>query len=366
MAHYKHLKHLAAAGLILSTTVGCSRFAKDIPDTNPMYKEEKVQTDLTYYGGDDRYVATSIYDRPLPQPYYSSPFNNSKKNESVNHFDTGHNNNIKIGYSLNIDSNMTQQFNYVVDYLNEVFKVINPEYHFVTDIAHTAQDCDIFVTNKKINMDTVSETDEYNVGAATYLNHNKNTPTIIESARIEFNSKLEFSTPQLRYYMLHEMLHILYGSRDVNWKYSQTFSVYNYDDVYYTVSQICQAYESLEDYKNGTINNIGGKFVDDYNMKDKNGNIIETKKSLPIMSLQEKNSFVSLFPTDVSTLISIYGDSSKIENQKAYINLLYKTLETNKKLFDINPAKYGEENTEETISLPYYKPDFKLPENIYE
>ena len=84
------------------------------------------------------------------------------------------------------------------------------------------------------------------------------------------------------------------------------------------------------------------------------------------MSLQEKNSFVSLFPTDVSTLISIYGDSSKIENQKAYINLLYKTLETNKKLFDINPAKYGEENTEETISLPYYKPDFKLPENIYE
>ena len=78
------------------------------------------------------------------------------------------------------------------------------------------------------------------------------------------------------------------------------------------------------------------------------------------MTLEEKNSFVSMLPTDVSTLISIYGDSSKIENRIAYIDLLQETLAKNKKVFDINYSQFGLNAT--TIEQAYYEEGFELPQ----
>ncbi|MBO5885072.1 MAG: hypothetical protein J6Q51_04675, partial [Clostridia bacterium] len=82
---------------------------------------------------------------------------------------------------------------------------------------------------------------------------------------------------------------------------------------------------------------------------------------LPLMTLEEKNSFVSMLPTDVSTLVALYGDSSTSENRKAYIDLLKEVLATNKKIFDIDYSQFGSLSSRVT-EQPYYEDGFVLPE----
>ena len=64
------------------------------------------------------------------------------------------------------------------------------------------------------------------------------------------------------------------------------------------------------------------------------------------LTSKQKNSFITLTPTDIGTLIAIYGDTSNIENVEKYAKLLNYTINTCKNF-------YGNQL--------YFKDGYKLP-----
>ena len=137
-------------------------------------------------------------------------------------------------------------------------------------------------------------------------------------ADITVSSSQEFTNSQLRFYMLHEMFHVLTGSDDVDYTESQTFSVFNYNDVGYITGLIDNAYTSME---------------------EKNNDIIAKRVYInyPVLTEETKNSFVTYTPTDIGTLIALYGDSSTQENRDTYIGLLTDTVNNCKQVFGNQP-----------------------------
>ena len=79
-------------------------------------------------------------------------------------------------------------------------------------------------------------------------------------------------------------MHILYGSDDIDFTQSKTASLYNYDDVSIITRMV------------------------HYDKKD----------------IVDNNSYITLMPTDVSTLIAIYGDKYDQQKRCEYIKLLDK------------------------------------------
>lgn len=345
----KYIFKKALIGALIATTAGyvgvdkvnaMNTFQQN-PE-NEIFEEDKVMEDVEYYGGDERYVRN--------KSDLLTVFTNDKT-KYMTHLDTGHNAEIKVGYDqATVTDEQIVQFNHTFNHLNYLFDTINPDYHFVTG-RYSAKESDIYVDFKNLSYIKVDE--GMIAGATTDWDFDFRNSSVIKGAKIHFNNQVELATPELRYFMAHEMMHVLYGSYDVNDMQSPTFSVYNYCDVSYIVGQISRAYESIDDYKNGVIKSIGGHWKD----------LLEGwgTPHLPVMTLEEKHSFVSLLPTDVSTLVAIYGDSSTIENKRAYLDLLNEVLATNKKIFDIDRTKYGEIDNNPT-EQPYYDDDFTLPE----
>ncbi len=308
---------------------------------NQIFEKEKIIQDISYFGGDIRYIDDNF-----------NIFNLLTKNKTdyCNHL-KAKNTEYIIGYDEStVTPEVAKQFDYVIEHINYLFSIINPNYKFKTGF-YSQKDCDIYIDFRNIPK-LIFDNDSENIGAYVNLKFNNQNKSQVESAKIHFNKNMEFITPQLRYFLLHEMMHILYGSKDIDYTQSETFSIYNYNDINFIISQISWAFESVEDYKNSVYKPLDPNIVQLYTSG--------LKPFLPLLTVEEKNSFVSLLPTDVSTLIAIYGDSSKIENKKAYINLLNEILEKNKKVFDIDYSVYGE-NLPKT-SQYYYKDDFMLPE----
>ena len=82
---------------------------------NSIFKADKVYEDLAYYGGGKDYVK---------QPYSATRI----KNDLVCHLDTGHNDNIIVGFSDNVTEEQITQYNLFIDYLNN-FMIFRPLYH---------------------------------------------------------------------------------------------------------------------------------------------------------------------------------------------------------------------------------------------
>ena len=274
---------------------------------NQIYSIDKVKEDLEFYGGDSRYVDSknSLYGL--------------KKAELYSHLNISENRAIKIGYASTITKDEKVQFQHVFDYINSIFKVIDPDIKFEV-VDQSQENCDIWikkdVLGKNTGMNIVTERDLL-------------TGSKLTGAVINVNSTIEMSTPQQRFYMLHEFMHLLTGSNDIDYTTSPTFSVYNYNDMGFIVDQIENAWESEEEKKEAT----NGKFA----------------TVRPIMSEEEQNSWVSYLPTDVGTLIALYGDSSIPENKAAYIDLLNQTLEECSNVF--GPRQ------------PFFEDDFVVPKN---
>ena len=330
---------LAAVTFDVSIVNDLNEFQSD--ESNDIFKQSKVVENIDYYGGDMRYIDTNF-----------NLFNVFTKEKTVycSHLYTD-GKPIVVGYDAKtVSKEYATQFDYTFDHLNYLFNVINSDYKFVTGFYEKSK-CDIYVDLKEINNDYKK------IGAYVERKFDIKNRAIIKSATIHFNKNLKYGSPELRYYMLHEMMHVLYGSNDVDYRTSPTFSVYNYNDVSYMVRQICCAYESLEDYKNHLHNCVG------YHQEGDCGSFINSRYYYPLMTREQKNSFVSMLPTDVSTLISIYGDSSTIENRKKYLDLLEEVLNANKAIFDVNFGKYKEPANYDNVSeQPYFKEDFELPE----
>ncbi len=335
---------IATGAIYTANTVNTINNFQENP-SNKIFERAKIERDLEYYGGDDRYIDSNF-----------NLFNILSKNktEYCNHLDTKNNSSIIVGYDkTTVSKDVATQFNYTIEHINYLFNIINPSYKFISGYYDEKQS-DIFVSFKEIPL-KIFKSNTSNVASYVDWDFDSKNTSVLKSAKIFFNCKKQFVTPQLRYYLLHEMMHVLYGSPDVDYTKSLTFSVYNYCDLDYIVKQIAWAYESVEDYKNNKLTPLDKNILPYAN----GSNML--KPFLPLLTLEEKNSFVSLLPTDLSTLISIYGDSSKIENKKAYIELLQETLEKNKKIFDIDYSQFGL-SWQAPIEQAYYEDDFELPQ----
>ncbi len=289
----KHILNFFKTSFLLATStlpvvgfMGYGRVkAANYEKNNIIFKNNKVEEDIAYYGGDTRYIS-NIYNY-----FYFG------KNNLYNHFNIGENRPIKVGFCKEISENQKEQFSYSFNYLNQIFSIINPKYSFVFVNSNSEKDCDIFVDYKILGKNNGKD-----IGARTVWDSNWANNCCIDSAKIVFNSSIQLNNTQLRFYMLHEMMHVLLGSSDINEYESETFSLYNYGDVAFIISQIENAYASKDDIP------TDGMYI-----------------QRPILTKEEKNSYVFLTPVDLSTLIALYGDSSNPVNKKLYIELLNKT-----------------------------------------
>lgn len=273
------------AAILNATSCEVDQKVKKYFDENRVFDIEKVDEMLDYWGGDERYVDINY----IPGTYMS--------NEIYNHFKNKKGQPITVQYSPIVPEEDKQQFNYCFNYLNDIFKVINPDYSFI--VEDYTGNADIYVgytalTNKEII-------------ACTKPIYDKTHSSQIKSADILFNTELnmEISNSYKRLAMMHEMMHVMLGSEDVNEYQSQTFSLYNYMDVAF--------FSKMIDKQNENI----------------------------------KNSYVSLLPTDLSTFISLYGNAKTVEEKSTYVDLLNATLNS-------CASVCGEYQ-------PYYEEDFSLP-----
>lgn len=267
---------------------------------NAVFRQEKVNKDIEFYGGDSRYVDTNFH------------IFNLGNDKLYNHFDLNENRSVRIVYDNNITDRQKEQFQHTFDYINSVFKVLDPSIHFEV-VEGSKSDADIYIQQKaiannmdgsKVGMNIVTETDSINKSQ-------------LVGATINVNTSVEMNDSEMRFYMLHEMYHLLTGSSDVNERESETFSIYNYGDVAFLVSQIETAWESEEEKKEAM-----------------DGHMVTMR---PVLSAEQKDSFVTFLPTDLGTLIALYGDSSIQSNKEAYIKLLTENHDLCKSIFGRQP-----------------------------
>lgn len=283
----------------IGATYGYFTFkASEYVKEHPQFSYSSVVDRVQYWGGDLRYIDQNQH------------IISGKTSPLSTHFNVG-NRPIKVGYSSNVAKEQKEQFDHTFEYFNELFEVINPQYKFETAYSKKSA-CDIY-----IEFDDLQSMIGANVNTKTdFIN-----PSKITSAHIRVNNNYNNDNTNLRFYLAHELMHVLMGADDVNPMQSKTFSVFNSPDVGF----IC---------------------------KKVNGTKLATSPDqvgLPgYMTQEQKDSYVTLLPTDISTLIAIYGDTST-ESKVKYLELLQST-KAECKLF------FG--------SQPYYSADYKLPEDL--
>ena len=301
---YSRLKTLVPTAICVSTLIALTTFtgctdeiyaesrkkAQEYFSQNQTFDIKKVDSMIDYWGGDSRYVKQSFN----PNTY--------QYNKIYNHFKNKKGEPIVVHYSNSISIDQQVQFDYVFKYLNDVFEVVNPNYTFIAQ-SGTSSNCDIYI--EFTDIDKVINTNQ-EVLACTKVNYDSFNNSQISSAEIYCDKNIDVSNSYKRLALVHEMMHVLYGSGDVNENLSQTFSIYNYGDVSY-MSYVIDRSKNTE--------------------------------------LQE--SYVFMTPTDLSSLISLYGDNTKTENKLAYLELLNNTLTSCSEVF--GPRQ------------PYYEKGYNLP-----
>lgn len=246
-------------------------YAKNI--VPPMIQSNQINIALNYYGANSNYLGKSFmsvgYRKFCPK-------------------DTKH---IKVGYSSNITDEQLQQFNYYYDYLNSVFEIINPNYHFETGKSDKLNDCDIYVEFTPFSK--MGKIGDKIVAFVDYkeaiLDYNK-----IKKDIIYFDSEKDFSKAELRFYMAHEMLHALTGNEDIGLGTDLPMTVFGYK----SLNEIIYNVENYRNYKS-----------------------YEENKEI-------QDEFITYMPYDLSALISLYGNIKDEQNRNNCISLLKDTLKT--------------------------------------
>lgn len=287
----KSLKLKLISTALLFTLAGAT-FTGCAAETTYEQKNESLSHDsvldrINYWGGDARYINQNYNPLLFRDSHLAAHFGNKGRP-------------IVVGYTSKCTNNEIIQFDYVVKYYNTLFQVINPNYSFKTIQCNDQSQCDIFVDFAPL---------KNSVGASVNCIRDSLNACIVEKANITVNSMVESSNTALRLYLAHEFMHIFYGSDDINETQSKTFSVYNSGDVGFMVSQI---------------------------------------EKTDALTQSQKDTFVTLAPTDVATLIAIYGNHQSDEAHNNYVDLLEVTLE-------MCSMVYGD-------FQPYFKNGYTLPE----
>lgn len=256
----------------------------DYLSENKIFEVGKVDNTLDFYGGDERYIERTL-----------NMFTECD-NTMYNHFNTGDNSCIKVGISNQFSQQEKDQINIFYNYLNDVFKVINPSYNFVVGDFSKAKSA-IYICKESLPA---------LIGAQCFVEKDFFVNSCIEKANIHINQNLTLSNQAFKIYLAHEMMHVLLGSDDINYKQSRTVSVYNYDDCAYMINQIENA---LEEEQSGVFT------------------------VYPTMTKEEKDTFVTYTPVDIATLVAVYGQNDSLENKKKYVELIKQTLDNCSKVY---------------------------------
>lgn len=296
---YKNKSNLAkglkiGAVLILtcvSSGVGLRFYAtkknSDYLADNQIFETSKINRNIDFYGGDERYVLQTLNALSF------------QKSPTYSHFNTKDNLHIKVGVSNQFSKEEKEQIQIYYDYLNDLFKTINPLYHF--EVCDYSDKCSISILKESLPS---------NIGGQCRCKTDSVVTSRVKKVTISLNKNLKPTNQALKIYLAHEMMHTLLGSPDVDYTQSNTFSVYNYDDCAFMINQLENAV---------TKEPTSGWHV-----------------RYPVMTEQQKNTFISYTPVDVATLIAVYGKGGGTENQKKYVELLMQTLETCGKVYGDN------------------------------
>ncbi len=260
----------------------------------PKLDTPRIEYSLKYYGGNSDYLGKDMFDYGYRK---FSPLDTK---------------NIKVGLSNNVTDSQKQQFEYFYNYLNKVFNVVNPNYHFnLCDVSDPSK-CDVFIDFKSFKGNDACPK---NAAAVTYNQDYLLDLHKINKSTIYFNSDMDLSDVQLRFFLAHEMMHTLTGSKDVGMGTNLPATLFGYDCSNRVVDYISTYHE----------------YDAEFNQK-------------------VKDEFISYMPYDLSAIISLYGNIKDETNKNNCTELLHKTLELCKKI-------YGDE-------VDYYPEGYVLPEYV--
>ncbi len=242
-------------------------------------QSNKVNIALDYYGGSEEYLGKGIFG-----PYLK-----------FKTLDTKH---IKIGIDSSVSSSTAQQFNYCFDYINDIFKVINPNYHFDIINVNSKDECNIYVRVADFN-EEFSEFSKNTVAATT----GRNPLTFISyysmgSAEIIYNEAYTNDPICERFTMCHEMMHAILENHDLTYNENELI---NHHSAPYSVL----SYE----HSTNMMKNL--KYFNKYDDEKKNQEILDK--------------FITFTPFDIAAFAARYGNFKDEANRKACTQLIVDT-----------------------------------------
>lgn len=277
-------------------------------DNNTLFAASKVDKYLDFFGADQRYVL--LAGRNLdPEGIYS-------------HFTTEDNSHIKIHISDDFNQTEREHIQIYFDYLNSVFDVINPDYHFVVG-DYSKKESQIQLTKA-----TMPKVETGTVGAQTIWHQDEDLYFLSGSSEIQFNNNYDFTNnvQLFKLILAHEMMHVLFQSWDINEEESETFSVYNWGDCDYMASIIKNALPKIP------LSYAGPNYT--------------------VLNEEEKNSFITYTPVDIATLCALYGEDGR---EADYIKYIKYTLDVNIRIYDFFSYQL---NFKYKYDQPYFEEDF--------
>ena len=248
-------------------------------------ESNKVNTALDFYGGIDRYLCDAFFGTYIK----FCPFDTK---------------NIKVGIDEKVPEGTKKQVVYCLDYINDMFSVINPNYRFNAIDANTVKSCDIYVGYE----DLVKKYDDsYRQTMAVTVNRKPRdifNYVDYSKAEILFNHGWTDGSCYDRMTFLHEMMHVMLLNEDLT---SNENEAYNHKTVPY----------SLLSYKH--VNEVMFYLDGCYDYTD--------------ITENDKNTFVSYTPFDLAAFASRYGNIDSEENRIACVKLIVDSYKKYEKLF---------------------------------
>ena len=242
----------------------------------PYVESISISSNMNYYGASKYYVGKSLFNLGYVK------------------FTPKNKGNVRVVVTDKIDDRYYEQFKIYYDYLNSIFEVINPKYHF--ELSRGDSNYDILIDSASFSQDSRFSNESSSTAAI-----NKNTMSHLELSNVSksyicFNSDMDLPNARVRYFLAHEMMHALLGSLDVGLGKDLPATVFGYSSATRLTYYLSNYNELDNDEENQKI----------------------------------RDEFMAYFPYDLSAIISVYA---KKGNREECTKLLNETLEQCKKVF---------------------------------
>jgi len=263
------LCYYATILFLVVTLSGQHAQASNYRKNNAVFAKEPTESAMRFFGGDMRYLSE---DRNI----FSLG-----RTELYKHMDNYGSGPITVSWSTELNASQVQQIQYVFDYLNDIFSVINPSMSF--ELRGPGKSANVKIAFK-------SGMQEYEI-METHSFTDITSASRITRANVYINKDYDLSEANMRLCLLHEAMHFLIGCEDFPEETFEQVSLMNYNDLSF-VSAVVQC----QDVKLAR----------------------EVEGYVP---------FTSFMPVDLASLIAVYGDMSNKENVDRYTKLISDTVD---------------------------------------